>query len=104
MLPDRRACWRTRVMVAAVLAAIAAAGCSSNEKKTWPTRGKIVWADGTSVKELADGMVIFQCDSEEISAKGPIDAEGQFVLGTYSMTDGAVAGKHKVAIVQPAAG
>jgi hypothetical protein len=46
--------------------------------------------------------VIFQCDTEEMSAKAPIDQEGGFVLGTYTQTDGAVAGKHKVSIAQPA--
>jgi hypothetical protein len=38
-----------------------------------------------------------------MSAKASIDQEGSFTLGTYSQSDGAVAGKHKVSIAQPAA-
>ncbi len=85
------------------LAVATAAGCRSDQKKTYPVRGKFVWPDGSNAKELAGGMVIFQCDEERISSKGPIDEEGGFVLGTYKLTDGTVAGKHKVAIAQPAA-
>jgi hypothetical protein len=79
------------------------AGCSSNQKPVYPTKGRVVWEDGSSVKELSGGMVIFQSDAEEISAKAGIDEEGRFVLGTYTLDDGAVAGQHKVAIVQPSA-
>jgi hypothetical protein len=79
------------------------AGCFSSEKPTYPVQGKLVWEDGSPAKELSGGMVIFQCDAEEMSAKAPIDPEGSFTLGTYSQSDGAVAGKHKVSIAQPAA-
>jgi hypothetical protein len=77
-------------------------GCNSDQKKTYPTKGKFVWEDGAAVKELSGGMVVFQCDAEAISAKGPIDDEGSFVVGTHTLDDGAVAGKHKVSIMQPA--
>jgi hypothetical protein len=77
-------------------------GCFSGQKPTYPTQGKLVWENGSPAKELAGGMVIFQCDAEVMSAKAPIDQEGSFTLGTYSLNDGAVAGKHKVSIAQPA--
>jgi hypothetical protein len=77
-------------------------GCNSNEKQTYPVRGQLQWTDGSAARELSGGMVVFQSDSEEISAKGFLDDEGRFVLGTYQLDDGAVAGKHKVAVVQPA--
>jgi hypothetical protein len=78
-------------------------GCSSGQKPTYPVQGKLVWEDGSPAKELSGGMVIFQCDAEEMSAKAPIDQVGDFILGTYTRSDGAVAGKHKVSIAQPAA-
>jgi hypothetical protein len=91
----------SRFLLPSIILLLAVCGCSSNEKQVYPAQGRVVWEDGVPVKELAGGMVIFQCDTEQISAKAPIDAEGRFVLGTYGLDDGAVAGKHKVAIVQP---
>jgi hypothetical protein len=77
-------------------------GCSSDQKQTYPVKGKLVWEDGGDVRQLAGGLVVFQCDAEQISAKAPIDETGSFVLGTYGLDDGAVAGQYKVAIIQPA--
>jgi hypothetical protein len=34
------------------------------------------------------------------SARGSIDRQGRFVLGTFTSDDGAVAGEHRVVIVQ----
>jgi hypothetical protein len=90
--------WSAWVLVIPTLA-----GCFSGQKPTYPVQGKLVWEDGNPAKELSGGMVIFQCDAEEMSAKAPIDQEGGFILGTYTQSDGAVAGKHKVSIAQPAA-
>jgi hypothetical protein len=84
------------------LVILASAGCSSSQKPTYPVQGKFVWEDGSPAKELSGGMVIFQCDAEEMSAKASIDQAGGFVLGTYTLSDGAVSGKHKISIAQPA--
>jgi hypothetical protein len=78
-------------------------GCSSGQKPTYPVKGQLAWEDGSPAKELSGGMVIFQCDAEQMSARASIDPEGGFVLGTYTLSDGAVTGKHKVSIAQPAA-
>jgi hypothetical protein len=87
---------------AAALLALAAAGCGS-DKKTYPVAGRFVWADGTPAKELSGGMVIFQCAGEQMTSKGPVGPDGGFVLGTYKLDDGSVAGAHTVAVVQPSA-
>ena len=92
----------TLLLVAAALLTATTWGCSSDEKQTYPVKGKLVWDDGGNAQQLAGGMVIFQCDAEQISAKAPIDEAGGFLLGTYALDDGAVAGQHKVAIIQPA--
>jgi len=89
-------------LMAAVLLVLITGGCSSDQKQTYPAKGKLVWDDGSSAQQLSGGMVIFQSDAEQISAKAAIDQQGSFVLGTYELDDGAVAGKHKVAIIQPA--
>ncbi len=102
MAPNRLFAVRAIFLLLAVpLLLLMAWGCSSDQKKTYPVKGKLVWPDGSSAKELSGGMVIFQCNAEQISSKGPIDQTGCFVLGTYTLIDGTVAGKHKVAIVQP---
>jgi hypothetical protein len=89
-------CWVVTMLVAT------ATGCATNEKQTYPTKGKLVWEDGGNAKQLAGGMVVFQSDQEQISAKGAIDDTGSFVLGTFALDDGAVAGPHKVVIIPPA--
>lgn len=93
---------RAAVVLAASLALLTLAGCAAG-KKTYPVKGKFVWPNGTAAKELAGGMVNFQCDAEQVSSKGPIGEDGSFVLGTYKLDDGTVAGVHKVAVVQPVA-
>jgi hypothetical protein len=93
--------FRAGILLLATLI-VTTCGCNSGQKPTYPTKGKFVWEDGSNVKELSGGMVVFQCDSEEIVARAPIDQDGAFTIGTYTMDDGAVAGKHKVSVVQPA--
>lgn len=89
------------LLLLAVPLLLTTAGCNSDQKKTCPVRGKFVWPNGSVAKELSSGMVIFQCDAEEITSKASIDQDGGFILGTYKLTDGTVPGKHKVAVVQP---
>jgi hypothetical protein len=92
----------SRIAFLPLAACLLLSGCDSGQKPTYPVKGKFVWEGGGNAKELAGGMVIFECASEDMSAKGSIDSEGGFVLGTYKVDDGAVAGKHKVAVTQPA--
>jgi hypothetical protein len=93
----------TCALVMGALSLVMLSGCLSDKKPTYPVKGQLAWQDGTAAKELSGGMVIFQCDAEQMSAKASIDQDGGFVLGTYALSDGAVAGKHKVSIAQPAA-
>jgi len=61
---------------------------------TYPAGGIVRFADG---RPLAGGSII--CESPHgPPARGKIDAEGKFQLGTYEVDDGAVEGKHLVAI------
>lgn len=76
-------------------------GCSDNGQiPTYPVSGKVVFADGTP---LPGGGLICLSDSDEasLSARGIINPDGTFTLGTYGEDDGAIAGRHLVAIDPP---
>ena len=66
-------------------------GCGS--KGQYPVRGKLVYADNEQpVKELAGQEVIFSSEQLHISARGAIQEDGSFQLGTARETDGAPPG------------
>jgi ribosomal protein S12 len=72
-------------------------GCRDSKLKTFPTRGKVVFADGTPVK-----VGTIECKSLQhgVQASGTIELDGTFSLTTYVQGDGAVAGSHQCVIVQ----
>jgi hypothetical protein len=84
----------------AVLALILAAAVGCGSGKTTPVRGKVVFKDGTP---LSGGLVLFRPVDEklQVSARGDIQKDGTFILGTYQEGDGAVPGKYQVAITPP---
>ena len=69
------------------------AGCSQNAK-LGHVRG-IVRLDG---KPLATGSVRFVPDAGR-AATGTIQPDGSYYLGTYSQSDGALIGTHRVVII-----
>lgn len=89
--------WETtlcRLFVLITLAVTSWLGGCNREGRlpTTPVRGTVT-LDG---KPLPYGQVLFVPDNGRV-AKGEI-VEGRFILGTYSATDGAVLGKHRVSI------
>jgi hypothetical protein len=92
--PFERA-WR---LTALVLTLTMIAGCGSGN--TSPVRGKVVFKDGSP---LNGGLVRFRPVDEklQVSARGDIQEDGTFILGTYKDDDGAVPGKYQVAITPP---
>jgi hypothetical protein len=83
------------VVVAAGLLGLA--GCGG--PNLYSVRGKVVWEDGTAARELAGGLVI--CESASgVGARGDIEKDGSFQLSTYKPGDGALPGKHRVAVVE----
>lgn len=76
------------------------AGCGSDHLATYPTTGKVAFEDG---KPLPGGSVIFQSEEHPLTARGMIQEDGTFVLGTYETGDGAIAGKHQVSVLPPKA-
>ena len=77
-------------------------GCSDNGRTpTYAVTGKVVFEDGSP---LPGGGLICLSDPEAgptLSARGQINTDGTFQLGTYEQDDGAVAGNHTVAIDPP---
>jgi hypothetical protein len=60
----------------------------------------VVFKDG---KPLTGGLVVFRPvdDKLQVSARGDIQPDGTFVMGTYQEGDGAVPGKYQAAITPP---
>jgi hypothetical protein len=77
---------------------MALAGCNGNKGGPAPTysaSGIVKFADG---QPLADATIF--CDSPQgFAARAQTDAEGRFKFGTFDEADGAVEGKHRVAII-----
>ncbi|MCP4788130.1 MAG: hypothetical protein GY878_31835 [Fuerstiella sp.] len=72
-------------------------GCSG-ESRTEPVRGTVMFSDG---KPLTEGTVEFELIGTQnpVTASGEIQADGSFELGTFAPQDGAIPGKHHVAVV-----
>ena len=67
----------------------------------YPVRGKLVYADtGEPVKELAGCDVTFTSEKLGKSARGAIQQDGSFELGTVKDKDGAVPGDYVVTLTQ----
>ena len=84
-----------------LLALIVAAlfGCGRGDRlSTYPATGRVSYPDG---RPLEGGTIIFESVEHAVSARGAIDIDGGFELGTYESGDGAVAGSYRVAISPP---
>ncbi len=78
----------------------ALAGCGSGPA-THPVNGKVVWKGGGDAKELAGYGIALESEDRKTSAAGEIKADGTFTIGTFGADDGALEGKHRVAISPP---
>ena len=76
------------------------AGCGGQPLPTYEAGGKVAFANGTP---LRGGWVEFQPadTSHNVSARGEIQSDGTFRLGTFSPGDGAIEGEHRVLVVPP---
>ena len=74
---------------------LAVAGCGgSNRAETRKISGTVT-LDG---RPLTKGHVLFVPERGR-AAKGPIQSDGSYTLGTYGSADGAVLGTHRVAVI-----
>ena len=77
-------------------------GCGSGDEWT-AKRPKVYRAQGVvklDGKPLDEATVIYHSQSNDVSAQGVTDKNGNFTLTTYNANDGAVEGKHKVVITK----
>lgn len=72
-------------------------GCGQGRPETYPTRGKVVFSDGSPVRL---GTIELLSEEHKINATGTIQQDGSFVLGTFTPSDGACAGKHIAIVTQ----
>jgi|YNPMSStandDraft_1061717.scaffolds.fasta_scaffold34552_2 hypothetical protein len=87
-------------------AAVGLIGCGG--PTLCPVQGRIMYTDGTPAKELAGYTVTFEsvdqaatADKPGISGWGEVKSDGTFQISTYRPGDGAVPGRHRVAINPP---
>jgi hypothetical protein len=76
------------------------AGCNVRPE-TYPVQGKVVWKGGGEAKELAGYGILLESEDGKTSASGEIQSDGTFTIGTFGQDDGALEGKHRVAISPP---
>ena len=78
------------------------AGCTSKGPETFPVKGKVLYQDGSPMKE---GMVEFESLEEGEykgrNARGKIEEDGSYFLSTEEEGDGAVVGKHRAIVREP---
>jgi hypothetical protein len=88
---------RMVLLSAGLLAPLAPlAGCRDDGRlPTYKVTGKVVFTDGTP---LPGGWIIFESPEHGRGARGVVEKDGTYVLGTYEQADGAVAGRQLVAI------
>jgi hypothetical protein len=76
---------------------VGSTGCGSGS--IYPVQGKVVFKDGTP---LQGGIVVFESvDNDRVIARGDIEPDGTFSLGTRKRGDGALAGPHRVLVSPP---
>ena len=92
------------IPVAAVLLLTALGGCGGSG--ICPAQGKVVYKDGSPIQPLVGGTVVFQPLDPAIrtGARGIIQEDGSFKLGTFKNDDGAAPGRYRAFLTPPAPG
>jgi hypothetical protein len=80
-----------------LLATLLAVGCRGKYPPTYPVQGKVAFVSG---KPVRFGYVEFRSLDHGYSARGQINFNGEFELGTFATADGAVAGRHQAVVTQ----
>ena len=88
------------IFLAGGVAVCGLVGCGGGGLSTYSAGGKVTFPDGTP---LAGGWVEFQPVNSEhaVSARGEIQADGTFELGTNEPGDGAIEGEHRALVTPP---
>ena len=73
-------------------------GCGDGRPQTYPTSGIVRFEDGNPVRM---GFISLLPVEGGPSARGKLNTNGQFTLGTFENDDGVTEGDHIVIITQP---
>jgi hypothetical protein len=86
------------MVLASTLVLTLALGCGG--KRTYQVVGRVTFKDGTP---LTGGQVVFEPVDKEatVGARGQVQPDGTFRMGTYRDDDGVIEGRHKVLVVPP---
>jgi len=90
--------WHGISITLTLLTLIGVSGCGG--RKLYPVQGRVIFPDGSP---LTGGWVVFEPvePAANVSARGQIQTDGTFLLGTLRDNDGAVAGRHRALVVPP---
>ena len=101
MRSDRsHAVYPTIALIACTLFTVVLTGCGG--ATTYPIRGKVVFKDTKApATELAGYVITLESIDGNVSANGVVKADGTFEVSTYELGDGAVPGRHRVALNAP---
>ena len=83
--------------VGPAIALLLLAGCGPSMGKV---DGKVVWDDGKPAGDLAGSLVVFESAEMKLSARGNIEPDGTFKIGTNSADDGLPLGEYEVAVME----
>jgi hypothetical protein len=96
----RRSCfWRRPLVV--LLSALCALLVGCGARKTSPVQGRVWFQDGGDVQTLVGHKITFESEADRMSSYGQIDPDGTFQITTFTTNDGALPGRHRVAIAPP---
>jgi len=85
--------------VAMLVGLAVVAGCGGGA--TAPVNGRVKFKNGSDVTVLAGYSVSFELEGAKSSGIGEIQPDGSFKISTFGADDGALPGKHRVAISPP---
>ena len=80
-----------------LLVVVSLPGCGRGKLPTYAVEGQVRFSDGSTP---AFGDIEFYNEENKLNARGKINKDGTFTVSTYEENDGAIAGKHKIVIIQ----
>lgn len=100
---SRRGRFRSRPVLVTtkllILCLAVLAGCG--QKKTYPVLGRLTLKGNEGRQALTGYTVSLESTEQPVSAVGIVQSDGTFQLTTFTEDDGAVPGKHRIAVSAP---
>src|SRR5216684_5280266 len=87
------------VVVGFVMLFVSVTGCDGG--RLYPVEGTIVFSDGEVATGLAGANVEFDPVAGKEGARGDVQSDGTFRLGTHKPDDGVAPGEYRVCVQPP---